>query len=97
MFYRDSKGVEHVISEMNPMKLLNAYKAMKRDGWNPEKFDSQEEHDRALEEMGRQVGENRAAYRVELVNERPNADPERQAKIDEILANMDLEDHQEAR
>lgn len=97
MFYRDSKGEEHVIAEMNPAKLINAHKAMKRDGWNVEKFDSQEDHDRALVEMERCISINRGKYREELLVELETADADRSAKIRETLERLDAEDAEASR
>lgn len=97
MFYRDSKGDEHVIAEMNPAKLINAFKAMKRDGWNVEKFDSQEAHDAALVEMERQIGVNRGKYREELLVQLETADEEGSAKIRETLERLDAEDAEASR
>lgn len=93
MLYVDSRGNEHVISEMNPMKLLNALNALKRDGWNPSKFDSQAEHDQCIVEMEAQAAINRTAYIAELKAEHdnPSTSADRKAEIVAKLAELEAQ------
>lgn len=86
--YTDSKGKETPIVDMNPMKLINALEKMKREGWDLERYATQEEHDEMLAALEEQAAVNRTAYIAELTAERPGADSDRQAKIDEILAGL---------
>lgn len=90
VLYVDSKGNEHVIATMNPMKLLNALNALKRDGWSPSKFSSQEEHDACIVEMEAQAAINRAAYIGELEAEHndPATPADRKAEIATKLAEL---------
>lgn len=90
--YISSKGEEKIISEMNPAYLLSAYKKQRDEGWDVARYPTRHEHEEVLKAMLEQIRSNRANYRVELAVERTSATPERQTKIDEILAKMDADD-----
>lgn len=81
--YRSSTGELKKIATMNPFNLLNAAKNLAKD--------CPPDREAELAEMQAQVATNAVNYRAELAAERPTATPERQAKIDEILAKMDAE------